>query len=127
LVIPKILTLIFYSMFLIIFVGLGYILYALASWYRDAEENSKQLLAEVLTYTESTRFAVSSTMTGGQDAPPFLTVDFENLLKRNEDVVGWLRISSADIDMPIVQTTDNEFYLDHDLDKRPNELGWVFT
>jgi sortase B len=48
-------------------------------------------------------------------------------LKRNEEVVGWLRIASADIDMPIVQTTDNEFYLDHDLDKRPNELGWVFA
>jgi sensor domain CHASE-containing protein len=72
----KILTLIFYGMFLIIFVVLGYILHALASWNRDAEENSK-LLAEVQTYTKSTREAVSSTKTGDQGAPPFLTVDFE--------------------------------------------------
>lgn len=57
---------------------------------------------------------------------PFLQVDFTDLKKRNPEVVAWLKIDVG-VDMPIVQHTDNEFYLKHDLDKRPNVGGWVFA
>ncbi|WP_240420294.1 class B sortase [Paenibacillus periandrae] len=58
---------------------------------------------------------------------PFLKVDFTDLKKRNSDIIAWLKIGSVNFDMPIVQTTNNDFYLDHDLDKKPNSLGWVFA
>lgn len=58
---------------------------------------------------------------------PFMKVDFTKLRKQNPDISGWLRVGSINLDIPIVQTTDNEFYLSHDLDKKPNRLGWVFA
>lgn len=58
---------------------------------------------------------------------PFVSVDFEELKEVNPDIVSWLRIEGLGVDMPIVQTTDNEFYLDHGLDRKPNKIGWVFA
>lgn len=58
---------------------------------------------------------------------PFVDVDFTDLKKRNSDIVGWLKVDAVNINIPIVQTTDNDFYLSHDIDKKPNQLGWVFV
>jgi len=58
---------------------------------------------------------------------PFVSVDFEPLKERNSDIVAWLRYEGVGIDLPVVQTTDNEFYLSHDVDKKPSKLGWVFA
>lgn len=58
---------------------------------------------------------------------PFLSVDFEELKERNSDIVAWLRMPEVDIDIPIVQTVDNDFYLSHDVDKNPAKTGWVFA
>lgn len=58
---------------------------------------------------------------------PFAEVDLTDLKKKNPDVVAWLRVSEIDLDIPIVQTTDNKFYLTHDVDKKESSLGWVFA
>lgn len=58
---------------------------------------------------------------------PFLEVDFKDLKARNNEVVAWLRVDAVDISMPIVQTSDNDYYLDHDIDKKKNNMGWVFA
>lgn len=44
-------------------------------------------------------------------------MDFTELLQRNSDVVGWISIDDTAIDDPVLQGTDNVFYLRHDLDK----------
>lgn len=124
---PPIRKLIFYGLLCSAVFIFGYLSYALAVWHRDAEVNSR-ILAEVQSTVQSTEPVTSNVSDiGGSEREPFLTVDFESLLKRNEDVIGWLRIASIGIDMPIVQATDNSFYLDHDLDKQKNGLGWVFA
>jgi sortase B len=53
-------------------------------------------------------------------------VDFESLKQRNEDIVAWIRIDGTDIDYPIVQADDNEYYLHRDIDKKYNTCGWIF-
>lgn len=57
----------------------------------------------------------------------FLAIDFTELKKRNSDVVGWLRVNNTSIDYPVVQTTDNEFYLKRNLDKVKSTTGWIFA
>ena len=48
-------------------------------------------------------------------------------LKRiNSDTVGWIEVESTNIGYPIVQTTDNNYYLTHSFDKASNDAGWVF-
>jgi SrtB family sortase len=58
---------------------------------------------------------------------PFIETDFSKLKERNSDTVAWLRVDAADISIPIVQSTDNEYYLNHDIDKKVSNMGWVFA
>ncbi len=62
-----------------------------------------------------------------EDTMPYLDVDLAPLIEKNEDVVGWIKIGAVGVDIPIVQTTDNEFYLNNDIDKKKSTTGWVFV
>ncbi len=55
-----------------------------------------------------------------------LEVNFNELLTKNPDTVGWIQVKGTNINYPIVQTTDNSYYLTHAFDKTKNEAGWVF-
>lgn len=44
----------------------------------------------------------------------------------NEEVVGWISIDNTRIDYPIVLHDDNEFYIDHDLEKKTSKSGALF-
>lgn len=55
-----------------------------------------------------------------------LEVDFEDLLRKNSDTVGWIQVNGTNINYPIVQTTNNNYYLHHAFDKSSNDAGWVF-
>ena len=55
-----------------------------------------------------------------------LEVNFNELLAKNLDTVGWIQVKGTNINYPIVQTTDNSYYLTHAFDKTKNEAGWVF-
>lgn len=52
---------------------------------------------------------------------------FADLLAQNPDVVGWITIPDTPIDLPVMQTTDNAFYLRHGLDKEYDDLGLPFV
>jgi sortase B len=66
---------------------------------------------------------------------PYLRVsNLKSLLRVNEDTVGWIYMPGSKeeakgtpIDTAIVQTTDNEYYLDHTFDKKENANGWVYA
>ncbi len=53
-------------------------------------------------------------------------VNFEDLKKINEDVVAWIKIADTTVNYPIVQSQDNEYYLQRDLNKRYSTCGWIF-
>ena len=55
-----------------------------------------------------------------------LEVDFNELLTKNSDTVGWIQVKGTNINYPIVQTTNNDYYLTHAFDKTTNDAGWVF-
>ncbi|MDL2327353.1 class B sortase [Ruminococcaceae bacterium OttesenSCG-928-A11] len=58
---------------------------------------------------------------------PLINVDFNELLNRNSDTVSWINIKSTNINYPVVQTSDNDYYLTHAFDKSYNQAGWVFA
>ena len=44
----------------------------------------------------------------------------------SEDLTGWLYLADTDIDFPVVKGEDNQFYLSHAPDRKPNRMGTIF-
>ena len=49
-----------------------------------------------------------------------------NFSKLNKNVVLWLMVDGTNINYPVVQGSDNDFYLNHDINKNLKSSGWVF-
>lgn len=58
---------------------------------------------------------------------PFMNVNFNELLAKNPDTVGWIKVDGTKVNYPVVQSTDNDFYLHHAFNRRNNAGGWVFA
>lgn len=51
---------------------------------------------------------------------------FDAIKKQNNDVVGWLEIKGTEVNNPVYQTNDNDFYITHDMNKESNSYGALF-
>ena len=58
---------------------------------------------------------------------PLSSVDFTQLLKQNKDTIGWLIVNNTNINYPVVQTTNNDYYLSHSFNRSKNYAGWVYA
>ena len=53
-------------------------------------------------------------------------ISWENLRKINSQVAAWITIPGADISYPVVQGTDDEYYLNHNFRKAEDLFGCIF-
>ena len=53
-------------------------------------------------------------------------ISWENLRKINPEVAAWITIPGADISYPVVQGTDDEYYLKHNFQGKEDLFGCVF-
>lgn len=51
---------------------------------------------------------------------------YYKLYKRNNDMTGWINIPGTEIDYPVLQSSDNEFYLHKNFDKKYQYSGVPF-
>ncbi len=56
-----------------------------------------------------------------------MLASFKNLIELNSDVVGWISIPNTPIDYPVTQTTNNSYYLKHNINKEENYSGCPFV
>ena len=52
--------------------------------------------------------------------------ELASLLTVNEDVVGKLIVNNTNVDYPVVQASDNDYYLNHNINKEKNANGWIY-
>lgn len=84
-----------------------------------------QVEAETEQPTEETA-ETEALQTVGDDYFPTLVVDFAGLESINEDVTGWFSMPVLDIAYPVVQGSNNDYYLDHTVEKKGNSSGAIF-
>ena len=52
--------------------------------------------------------------------------DISKLDVKNEDSVGYIKVNGTNIAYPVVQSSDNDYYLRHSFDKSYSQAGWIF-
>lgn len=58
---------------------------------------------------------------------PFMDVNFNELLAKNSDTVGWIKVEGTKVNYPVVQSENNDYYLSHAFNKKKNAGGWIFA
>ncbi len=53
-------------------------------------------------------------------------LQLEELQKENEQIIGWLEIEGTNINYPVLQAKDNDFYLTHNYKKEKSSTGSLF-
>ncbi len=56
-----------------------------------------------------------------------IEVDFDVLLEKNKDIIGWLYSEDTPINLPVVQSNDNDYYLRRLIDGTWNNSGTLFA
>ena len=52
--------------------------------------------------------------------------EYETLYNKNKKLIGWLKIDDTNIDYPVMQTANNEYYLDHNFNQEYDKNGSLF-
>lgn len=56
----------------------------------------------------------------------YINVNLDYYINKNNDTVGWIQIDGTNINYPIVQAKDNDYYLKRDFYKKKSDTGWIF-
>lgn len=113
---------------LVLAVG-GYVLGQRAAEYAEGDETYSGL-EEYVSFpssaqgTDESGAVQQNEMPQAQSTAP--SVDFAALSRINPDIVGWLYCEGTQINYPVVQGSDDEYYLDHLFDGTQNANGCLF-
>lgn len=83
--------------------------------YIDTEENEEEENSSSNNYTTSP----SSYYTKYNQI-------FDELTSINDETIGWLTVNNTKVNYPVVQHTDNDYYLKRDFNKKNNSYGWIY-
>ena len=86
-----------------------------------AESKAQNTYNELKTHIKVDKFSDSDLNTIN-----WPIVDFVSLNKESEDVVAWIYIEQLNINYPIVQGQDNNYYLNHLINGQYNKFGSIF-
>ncbi len=57
---------------------------------------------------------------------PDVLNEYKTLYNKNRRLIGWLKIDDTIIDYPVMQTANNEYYLDHNFNQEKDNNGSIF-
>lgn len=71
-----------------------------------------------------------SSSTSSQEKPPEIIPSLKDIYELNHDTIGWITIADEGrtvVDLPVLQTDDNQYYLEHDFDGNPSRAGALYA
>lgn len=102
---------------------LGY--FGTYSYYADRTEMDYSELAQL---KGTARLSPTVTIHYTQEEEKELAVleEYQTLYNKNKSLIGWLKIADTNIDYPVMQTVNNEYYLDHNYNQEYDRNGSLF-
>ena len=107
-----------FILFIIFLISISLFIYSLfhiSLWYKDTSDNKK-----IKKKLESDVMIIDAE--SGE-----VKIDFDHLESINSDTIGYIVVNNTSISYPIVQTNDNEYYLNKNFNKEYNDAGWIFA
>ncbi|WP_458120667.1 class B sortase [Paenibacillus sp. Z6-24] len=96
-------------------------------WNGYVEQQKIEKLAKVWEDADQGRGKAAASPLAIKTHEQVMLPEFQELYKRNKDIVGWLKIDDTRINYPIMQNVqDTQYYLNHDFDKKTNTSGLPF-
>lgn len=116
----KIIRFVLFCLFLGVFLFSTYRLLAFELELKENKEEVEELIDEFVEPPENYEEVEEN------DNIEEIKIDFKKLSETNSDIVGWLVFNNKYINNPIVQSSDNEYYLNHSFKKKENSIGSIF-
>lgn len=123
----------FVSLAVLIFSGYKLIKYKLESDATNAQISALEEIADVEEVLDESDAPEEPAADSSEKSlywkylnTPLLSVNLSALKQENSDTVAWLQVLGTNINYPVVQASDNRFYLYHSFDRSYNRAGWVF-
>ena len=110
----KLKTIILLLLVVIFIFGISYIIYY---FYNSSKE--KQVNENILNEVSIDKAQITDTNTERM-------LQIKELQKENQEIMGWLEIEDTNINYPICQTNNNDFYLTHNYKKEKSSSGSLF-
>lgn len=82
---------------------------------------------EVFTYQNVSTINSDSNYSNSQETYYTSSVNFDDLNNTNSDTVGFIIVNGTNVSYPVVQTDNNDYYLDHDFNKNYSQKGAIFA
>ncbi len=90
--------------------------------YERLAKEASQTTQETTTKAPETEIVETEPETEAYQSP----YDFDVLKGENPDTIGWINIPDTNVNYPIVQGTDNDFYLKHDFHGESSVAGTIY-
>ena len=113
--------------------------FKILEWYFDSKKTKEQIqnIQEIIKVEEIIENEEVEIIKQEEEIPPFnpywdyikmslINVDFNELKKINNNTKGWIFVNGTNVNYPVVQANDNNYYLTHSFDNSYNYAGWVF-
>lgn len=94
---------------------------------REVVENTSEEVQEnVESESEENGETISTENAEEQNEETERMLQVKQLQEQNMDIVGWLEIKNTNINYPVLQGTDNSYYMTHNYKKEKSKNGSIF-
>ncbi len=102
--------------------------YGVYYYFADRTQSDYDSLADLKGSKALAAQNVTIHYTNDEDVELTVLSEYETLYNKNKRLIGWLTIDNTEpsIDYPVMQTTNNEYYLDHNFNQEYDKNGSIF-